>query len=236
MDENEKILPAMASSIFEPLPDVGMDYLEIGLDSLLETGPLQEIPIVKTVVSVCKIGMNWHERNLLHQLFAFIQELNSGDIAPEKLQEHKERIEHDPQQFEKELGRITFILSEQLDLLQSKVLGAIYRSYIGQEVRWDKFCELSEANRRIFSNDYKILARLNWSITKKPGTNSLYQLDRLVSIGLLRNKNRIVPVFGSDDGSEAESNELDMLRHFELTSFGKTFCQSARTVLRPLAE
>lgn len=235
MNENEKILPALSSSIFEPLPDIGMDYLEIGLDSLLEAGTLQEIPIVKTIVSVCKVGINWHERNLLHQLFAFIQELNSGTITPEELQKHKDKIEHDPQQFEKELGRITFILTEQLDLVQSRVLAAIYRSYINQEIEWDKFCELSEANRRIFANDYKILARFNWSVAKKPGTNSLYQLDRLVSVGLLRNKNRIVPVFGGSDGSEAESNELDMAKHFELTSFGKTFCQSARTVLRPLS-
>lgn len=235
MDKNSKILPAMSASIFEPLPDIGTDYFEIGLDSILDAGPLQEIPIVKTLVAVCKVGMNWNERNMLRQLFAFIQELNSGDIAPEKIKKHKEKIENDPQQFEKELGRITRIINEQLDLLPSKVLGAIYRSYIGQEINWDKFCELSEVNRRIFTNDYKVLAQLNWSGAKQPGTGALYQLDRLVSVGLIRNKNRVYAVFAGDDGSEPESDEHSMLQHYELTSFGRTFCQSARTVLEPLS-
>lgn len=236
VDENKKILPAVSASIFEPLPDIGVDYLEIGLDSLLDTGPLQEIPIVKTLVSVCKVGIGWHERNMLHQLFAFIQELNSGDLSAEQLQKHREEIEQNPRQFEKELGRITIILNGQIDLLQSRVLGAVYRSYINREIRWDKFCELAEANRRIFANDYKVLARLNWTGMKRPGTSSLYQLDRLVSVGLLRNKNRVVAVWGDEDGSEAKSDEEDMLRFFELSAFGRTFCQSARTVLRPLAE
>lgn len=236
LNEDKKMLPAVSASIFEPLPDIGIDYLEIGLDSLLDAGPLQEIPVVKTLVSVCKVGMGWHERNMLHQLFAFIQELNSGELSAEQLQKHREKIEQDPQQFEKELGRITIILNEQIDLLQSKVFGAIYRSYISQEIRWDKFCELAEANRRVFVNDYKVLARLNWTGMKQPGTSSLYQLDRLVSVGLLRNKNRVVAVFGGEDGTDAESDEKDMLQHFELSSFGRTFCQSARTVLRPLAE
>lgn len=235
MDENKRMLPAVSASIFEPLPDIGMDYLEIGLDSLLEAGPLQEIPVVKTLVSVCKVGMGLHERNMLRQLFAFIQELNSGELSAEQLQKHREKIEQNPQQFEKELGRITIILNGQIDLLQSRVFGAIYRSYIGQEIGWDKFCELAEANRRIFANDYKVLARLNWAGMKRPGISSLYQLDRLVSVGLLRNKNRIVPVFGDDDGNDVESDEEDMLRLFELTFFGRTFCQSARTVLQPFA-
>lgn len=236
MDEDKKVLPAMAASIFEPLPDIGIDYLEIGLDALLDAGPWQEIPIIKTLVSVCKVGMGWHERNMLRQLFVFIQELNSGELPAEQLQQHRERLEQNPQQFEKELGRITIILNGQIDLLQSRVFGAIYRSYINQEIRWDKFCELSEANRRIFANDYKVLARLNWASTKQPGTSSLYQLDRLVSVGLLRNRNRVVAVFGDNDGNDAVSDEEDMLCFFELSSFGKTFCQSARTVLRPLTE
>lgn len=236
MDEDKRILPAVSASIFKPLPDIGVDYLEIGLDSLLDAGPLQEIPVVKTLVSVCKVGMAWHERNMLRQLFAFIQELNSGELTAEQLQKHREEIEQNPQQFEKELGRITIILNGQIDLLQSRVFGAIYRSYIGQEIGWDKFCELAEANRRVFINDYKVLARLNWAGIKQPGTSSLYQLDRLVSVGLLRNKNRLVPVWGDADGNNAESDEKDMLQYFELSPFGRTFCQSARTVLRPLSE
>ena len=56
-NDSENFLPAVSDSIYAPLPDLGSDYLELGLDSLLKDGPLQEIPIVKTVASVCKMGL-----------------------------------------------------------------------------------------------------------------------------------------------------------------------------------
>lgn len=235
-DENSSILPAVSNSIYTPLPDLGLDYLELSIDSLLDDGLLQEIPIVKTVASVCKVGIGIHERNMILQLFAFIQELNSGSISPEKLRQHKEKLENNPQQFKKELGRITIILNSQIDTFQSKVLASIYSSFLNQEFDWNKFCELSEANRRIFVNDYKVMSRIYWSSQKTLGTHSSYQLDRLVSVGLMRNKNSTVAVISGGNALEPESDENDMLRYFELTSFGKLFCQSARSVLKPLSE
>ena len=235
MDENEKILSAMSSSIFEPLPDVGMDYLEIGLDSLLEAGPLQEIPIVKTLVSVCKIGMGWHERNMLRQLFAFIQELNSGAISPEQLKEHKEKIEQNSHHFKEELGRITTILNGQIDLLQSKVLGAMYRSYISQEFGWDKFCELAEANRRMFVSDYRLLAQFYQFGLSGTNVTNMHQIDRLISIGLLHNENRIDTI-KKDTSNYEESYDLSVSNDCGLTVFGREFCQASSSVLLTLSE
>ena len=235
-NDSENFLPAVSDSIYAPLPDLGSDYLELGLDSLLKDGPLQEIPIVKTVASVCKMGLGIYERNMLRQLFSFTQELNSGTVSSERLQQHKEKLENDPKQFEKELGRITIILNSQIDTLQSKVFAALYGSYLNEEIDWEKFCELAEANRRIFVNDYKIISRIYWSTQKTPGTHSLYQLDRLVSVGLMRNKNKAVAVVSGRNTSDPESDEKDMLRFFELTAFGKLFCQAARSILKSLAE
>lgn len=234
--DNKELLPAVSDSIYAPLPDLGVDYLELGLDSLIDNSLLKDIPIVKTIASVCKMGLGIHERNMLRQLFAFVQELNSGVISPEKLRQHKEKLENNPKQFEDELGRITIILNSQIEPLQSKVFASIYCSYLNKKIGWDKFCELAEVNRRIFVSDYKSLARIYWSGSKSLGTKSLYQLDRLVSVGLLRNKNRAVAVFSGGTASEPASDEEDMLRFYELTSLGKTFCQAARNVLKPLSE
>ena len=236
MEENNNLLPAMKDSLYAPLPDLGIDYLELGIDAVMQEGPLREVPVVKTLVALCKTGVALHERNMLRQLLAFIQELNSGMVSSATLNAHREELENDSKQAEKELGRIAIILNGQIDVFQSKVFGALYGSFLNGEILWDKFCELAEANRRMFLADYKTLARMNWIKAKKPGVQSLYQLDRLASIGLLKNRSKTVAVFAGDDGSIPRSDDVEVLTHFEITSFGRTFCQSARSVLKVLSE
>ena len=107
--------------------------------------------------SLCKVGYNLHERNLIKQTLAFITEFNSGSISQEKLDEHREKLEANPKEAEKELGRVLIILGKQVEQIQFQVLGSFYAAYIKDAISWEKFCELSEANRRMFISDYQIL-------------------------------------------------------------------------------
>lgn len=56
-------------SLFENSIDVAIDFAETGLDNLLsditDSEILQEIPIIKTIYSVCKVGLAIQEKHLL---------------------------------------------------------------------------------------------------------------------------------------------------------------------------
>ena len=79
---------------------------------------------------------------------------------------------------------------------------------------------LSEANRRMFVGDYKVLIKAN----KEKGLNidkqELYEVDRLISLGLLQNENRLGGVVSILLGEES-NNGKDVI----VTSFGRSFCQ-----------
>ena len=216
----QKLVPALSKSIFEPTYNLGFDAAEVAIDTIFENEAIQNIPIVKTLVAICKAGYNIHERNLLKQTLAFIQELNNGTISNEKLNEYKEIINNDSKKAEKELGRVLIILGNHIDDIKSQILGSFFKSYINNAISWDKFCELSEANRRMFVGDYKILIRAN----KEKGLNiekkELYEVDRLISLGLLQNQNRLGGAVSILLGEETNI-EKDVI----VTSFGKTFCQ-----------
>ena len=64
----DKLVDDFEKSLFNSSKDVISDYLEIGIDSLMNEGILKEIPIVNTIVGVLKIGKNVHDRNLLKHL------------------------------------------------------------------------------------------------------------------------------------------------------------------------
>lgn len=221
------LIPSFRDSVLKPLSDPAIDYLDAGIDLILEADALKAVPIVGAVSAFCKIGVNLHERNLLKQTFEFIKGFNEGSIDKETVEAHRLELENDPSKQEKELSRVMIILEKQVDEQQSLVLGSFYSSFVRGAISWDKFCELSEANSRIFSSDYPILVRAACENGLNLDGQELYQVDRLISLGLLsqvrRRERAIYNVSGETLGllDSSHPGEKDVV----LTSFGKTFFQ-----------
>lgn len=228
------LLPSFRDSILSPLSDPASELLETGIDMILESDTLKEIPIVSTVSAVCKIGINLHERNLLKQTFEFLRGFNDGSIDAATLEAHRLELEADPEKQEKELSRVMIILGKQVDDLQSRILGSFYSAFIKGAVSWNKFCELAEANSRMFSSDYSILA----IAARENGINladqELYQVDRLISLGLLSQSHRIGhAVFDVEGGALGLLNSSKPgVKDVIMTSFGLTFFQHMPEGLR----
>ena len=228
------LLPSFRDSIFSPLSDPASELLETGIDMILESDALKEIPIVSTVSAVCKIGINLHERNLLKQTFEFLRGFNDGSIDAATLEAHRLELEADPEKQEKELSRVMIILGKQVDDLQSRILGSFYSAFIKGAVSWNKFCELADANSRMFSSDYSILA----IAARENGINladqELYQVDRLISLGLLSQSHRIGhAVFNVEGGALGLLNSSKPgVKDVIMTSFGLTFFQHMPEGLR----
>lgn len=214
------LVPSFKDSLFSPTYDISAEYLEIGLDMLIESDITRDIPIVNSIASVCKIGYNLHERNLIKQTLAFILGYNNGTLSPEDIVRHRQELDKNPSKAEKELGRVLVILGNQVEHLQSQILGGFYGAYVNGFISWDKFCELSEANRRMFVSDYKILDDAVKSGGIQLKDRELYQVDRLISLGLLQYRNRLG---GTEwiNFDEPVQETVDII----VTSFGQTFHQ-----------
>lgn len=223
----DKLVPAMKDTLFSPIFEISGEYAEIGIDAILEDKALKEIPIIGTLVTAYKVGYNLHERNLIKQTIAFITEFNSGHISQEKLDKYREELESNPKKAEKELGRILIILNKQVEQIQSQILGSFYAAYVNGAISWEKFCELSEANRRMFASDYQILFEAAVNDGLKIQNKELYQVDRLISLGLLQNENRLggSTWFEIMDNSEKQNDII-------VTSFGKTFYHNLPSALK----
>lgn len=211
----ESLVPSLRESIFSPTYELTSELLEVGIDAALDNEILKTIPIVKTISAFCKVGYNLHERNLIKQTLSFIEGFNSGNIDPKQLEKHSQELQSDPNKQEKELGRVIIILGKHIEEIQSKTLGSFYLAYIKGAISWEKFCELSEANRRIFVNDYAILHEANDCNRTSFDKYRFYQVDRLISLGLLQVRNLPGTII-----SAAKEDQ-----NIVVTSFGKTFCQ-----------
>jgi hypothetical protein len=181
-----EIIPEFNDSLIINSTDIIGDYLELGIDSILENEILKEIPIFKSLLSVGKISKNIRERNYLKNLAIFINELNSGNIDAEKLRLHQEELKRNSKKAEKELGRILIILDQTIDNIKASILGKLYKAYINQVVDWEMFIEFSEITNRLYINDLKILALIyNGNMNDTSNRADLYRVERLNSLGVI---------------------------------------------------
>lgn len=184
-----EIVPGFNDSLVIDSSDIVGDYLELGIDSILENDSLNEIPIIKTFISVGKITKGIRERNLIKNLAIFINELNSGKINKENLIRHSEELRKNLKKAEKELGRILIILEQTIDNIKSSILGKLYKSYINQEINWDIFIEFSEITNRLFMFDINIL-KVMWSQaynTYIEQKDDNFRIERMYSLGIIGN-------------------------------------------------
>lgn len=213
-----EIIPKFNDSLIVDSADIAGDYLELGIDSILENDTLKELPIIKTFMSVGKIANNIRERNLLKNLANFISELNSGNIDVNILKKHQEMLKENPKKAEKELGRILIILDTVIENKKAVLLAKLYKSYINVEINWEKFSEYSEIIVRLFVQDICILADIyNNKVDDTYEADDMYKIERLNSLGLISLSANAI--FKNSKG--------DMMTEFpiEINNYGKLFCQ-----------
>ena len=182
----DKLVDDFEKSLFNSSKDVISDYLEIGIDTLMNEGILKEIPIVNTIVGVLKIGKNVHDRNLLKQTLTFINEFNNNKISHDKLKQYKITIENNPKRCEEELGRILLLLNNFIDKEKSIMLAKIFKAYIEKIINWNEFCEYSEIINRLFIQDINLLNMIyDGRVTDTTNRGDLYRVERLNSLGII---------------------------------------------------
>jgi len=186
------LIPSMKETLFTPtisgMGDSLTEIAELGLDTVLQDGVVKEVPVLRTIASLCKTGLNLRERNLIRQTARFISSFNDGSISDDKLLAYRNQLETDTKKAEKEFGRVILLLDRTLEEQQAKMLGRFYKAYVKGAIDWDKFVELSEVNARMFTSDYKELD----SIVRNPVQQTdeipakrLYKIQRLESLGLV---------------------------------------------------
>ena len=226
---DNKLIPSFAHLIFEPDNKIWSNLLEVGIDGFLNNEALQGLPVVRFI----KIAHNIREWRLVEQTAAFIEGLNSDRIADEERNKHSMEFEENPRKAEKELGRIIILLDDHVEKIQSEVLGRFYSAYLVGKVSWMKFCELSEVNRRMFVSDYPVLIEAFQNDGLDMSTTEPYQVDRLISLGLLKNTTRLggdVSVYEMKPGERLEDVEYEeksfQNKTVAMTSLGKVFAQN----------
>ncbi len=108
--------------------DLAAEYAELGIDAFLEEGIAREIPVVRTILGISKVGINIRDRLFAKKLLQFLASL--ADTDPKERQELVQRLENDPK-YGRRVGEHVTELLERIEAHRKpKMVATIFRAYL----------------------------------------------------------------------------------------------------------
>ncbi|NTV47317.1 MAG: hypothetical protein HGB11_12540 [Chlorobiales bacterium] len=142
------------------LKDRGVDFLEVGLDSVLKEGVLKDIPILGALVSISKAAISVKDMLFLRKIWRFLQ--NVDDIQEKDRTKFISELSSEEKQ---NLGeKILLLLDRHENFYKSELLAKITAAYIQKEIQKETFDRLCNALDRLFIDDLSTLKRLDEKI------------------------------------------------------------------------
>mgnify|MGYP007017245020 CR=1 FL=1 len=210
MDEQSLAL-AFGSSLTEEVSSIAGEYVELGLDALVEDGLFKDIPIVSTAVAVYRIGKSIREKHHIAKLISFLNEINKGIADEEKRQNYREKFTSNEKFRNQELEYILILIDRYISFDKPQMLAKLYLAYLDGRIKWDEFTQYAEVIDRLLPGDI-----YPGSDGLKYARNKSDSQQRLAALGLMRGT---IPSPSVDNGVLSFSSAA---LNYELTQFGRT--------------
>lgn len=187
MDE-QSLAKSFGDSLTEEVFGITGEYVELGLDALVEDGLFKEIPIVSTAVAVYKIGKSIRERHHITKLISFLNEINKGISDEEKRQSYRKKFTSNEKFRNQELEYILILVDRYIGFDKPQMLAKLYLAYLDDEINWEEFTMYAEVIDRFLLLDCSNLISCDGQTTvyRNIGGESVL---RLVALGLMAETN-----------------------------------------------
>lgn len=188
--------------------DVLNDYIEIGVDSLMESGVAKDIPLLKTFLGIKDSGVKVRDYLYNKKVQAFLDGLRTGLNNDEAAVERFMKGEKERQKF----AETAFVLIERYDdIHKPEVMGLLWAACAKELVPYDEVARLCHIIDKVYWDDLLCLSNF------KEGVHSGGELavESLCSVGLVARGG----IDGGTYGSTQEDNTSGGY-HFAKTGLG----------------
>ena len=211
------LIKAFGSSLLRNTVDPSMDFSLVSLDALIENSSLVEgTPVIKEMSSAGKSGMSVSDKLLCKRIAVFLQAFNRFGLPQFKKDKHVDNLDRD-KNLDSEYEQVLIYIELCSNPLQVQYLGRSYAAYWNMDFGWDKFLELAEANRMMFTGDYAVLQLASGGDKAAFAAGDKdTAIIRLASLGL------IVDMRQKDSGISLTGFGIDFSTYLELEKSDET--------------
>lgn len=173
---------------------------EIGLDGLLQSDVVKELPIAKMVHIMAKTSLAIRDIYLLKKTLAFIAALNEGNVDPKEIEKRRKAVKENKKWIRDEVERLTVHLDRLDETEKAKLTGAFYAEFLNGHISWWSLLEYLAVIERVFIEDFKqVLGLYQFQMESEEAQKLIVQgissatmklttelsCDRLIAIGLV---------------------------------------------------
>ena len=155
--EEQSLSISFSDSLTEEVSGIAGEYVELGLDALVEDGLFKDIPIVSTAVAVYRIGKSIRERHHIAKLISFLNEFNKGIADEEKRAKYRQKFISNETFRNQELEYILLLTDRYISFDKPQMLAKLYLSYLDDEIIWQEFTMYAEVVDRFLMLDCNTL-------------------------------------------------------------------------------
>ena len=232
MNDNESetglsIRPFTEALFTDELKDLSVVFSEITLDSLCDDNSiLREIPLVKTMISMLKVGGTIQQKFEFKKQLVFLSQLQQGDVDATEIRRRNTAYYNHEAWFQREVENLVIYLSRYASVEKAMIQAVLYIDLVNKRIERSFFEECLDVIDRIFLGDlphlidiYKDQAEAGVSLAdlsyfqRKPGFPfEGIRCRRLSSLGLLHQLHPMSFGFSIDN-------------HYLVTDTGKYICK-----------
>lgn len=143
-NEDNNLLDNISNEIVSTSIDLATDYAELSIDEIIGEA-FAEVPIIKTLLAIGKIGINIKEKRFIKKLLVFLKEFHSGNVDPNELEKFKQKFNSDNKYRDKVTEHIVVFVDSFLQIEKSKIFAKLFHGYINSNYNWEYFSDLSAA-------------------------------------------------------------------------------------------
>lgn len=162
----------------DSLRDLSADSVEVLLDSLLQDGPVKDVPVIGTVLKSYGVFKSIKERLFLRKLLNFLAELKL--CSPDKRKDLVSRLGID-RGSEYKVGETVLLLMERLDdINKPTIIGKLFSACAEGRISENELFRLCSIVERTYIGDLRALRKIH---TGEPFTDS--ERGSYISVGLM---------------------------------------------------
>lgn len=186
--EEKKYIQPFAESVLDKTYDVSVDFCELGLDAIIESicaSPLPEIvkdiPIVKNVVCLGRVGIDAINTIRLKKQLTFINALRREQCDQKELERRKKALANGDKWIFKEIESLYIYLERCSGYEKARLHAKIYATLLNNEITYDDFYEFLQIIDMLFLEDLDQLKRIH----EQDSNYIESKCCRLLSVGVL---------------------------------------------------
>lgn len=231
-EEEKSLVLSFGNSLTEEVSGITSEYVELGLDALMDDGLFKDIPIISTAVAVYRIGKSVREKHHIAKLISFLNEINKGIANEEKRQNYRKKFASNEKFRNQELEYILILIDRYISFDKPQMLAKLYLAYLDGDIVWEEFTMYAEVIDRFLLLDCRTLVSEATTFhTLRDGSADI--ILRLVALGLMVEDNSITisearKVIKGESKSASKMSSDSKKKKYRRTDFGRRLADILR--------